>query len=183
MSSADEAEKLISIFVCSKDTDITNFLLKKAIEFEKLGKSRTFLIYDEDAEEFKLLGYFTLALQILKIPNEFSNRQIKKLDGFNAKFKNERITELPTILIGQIAKNELHKEEFSGTELMEYCFGKIFDGQEILSGRIIALECKNIPYLIEFYEQFGFARIEKDYEKDELQQLIRILSEDELLSN
>lgn len=41
MSSADEAEKLISIFVCSKDTDITNFLLNKAIQFEKIGKSRT----------------------------------------------------------------------------------------------------------------------------------------------
>ena len=43
------------------------------------------------------------------------------------------------------------------------------------------LECKRIHYLISLYEKFGFNLLEKDYEKDELLQLIRIISEDEII--
>ena len=85
MSDEEKAQELISIFECSKDTDIENFLKYKAIAFEKLGKSRTFFIYDEDKEGFTILAYFTLALQVLKVPEILSNRNIKNFDGFNAK--------------------------------------------------------------------------------------------------
>lgn len=78
MSDESKAHELISIFTCHKDPDIENFLKEKAILFEKLGKSRTFLIFDEGDEEFKVLAYFTLAPQVLKIPEKFSNRRIKK---------------------------------------------------------------------------------------------------------
>ena len=44
-------KELISIFVCERDCDIQNFIKEKAIPFEKLGKSRTFLIFDEDEDE------------------------------------------------------------------------------------------------------------------------------------
>lgn len=54
-------------------------------------------------------------------------------------------------------------------------------GQERLGGRIIMLECKDIPALIVFYNSFGFEKIEKDYGKEELIQFVRILSEDELI--
>lgn len=65
--------------------------------------------------------------------------------------------------------------------LMQYCLNTLLDGQARLGGRIIMLECKNIPYLINFYNQFGFFKIEKDYEEDELLQLVKILQEDELI--
>ena len=38
-----------------------------------------------------------------------------------------------------------------------------------------------MPYLIDFYSQFGFAKLEKDYQEDELIQLIKILHESELI--
>ena len=171
MSSESKAQELISIFECSKDTDIENFLKYKAIAFEKLGKSRTFFIYDEDKEGFTILAYFTLALQVLKVPEILSNRNIKNFDGFNAKIHGEKITEFPTILIGQ----------FSGNELMQYCLNTVFDGQMHLGGRIIMLECKNISYLIQFYEQFGFVKLDKDYHDGELLQLIKVLREEELI--
>jgi predicted GNAT family N-acyltransferase len=94
----------------------------------------------------------------------------------------EKITELPTILIGQFAKNELYiASGFSGNTLMQYCLNTLLDGQMRLGGRIVMLECKDIPYLIDFYEDFGFIRLDRDYEKDELIQLIRILKEDDLI--
>lgn len=43
------------------------------------------------------------------------------------------------------------------------------------------LECKNVPYLIRFYNEFGFSKIEKDYKEGELIQIIRILREDEVI--
>ncbi len=181
ISDEHRAQELISIFVCKNDNDIENFLKDKAILFEKIGKSRTFLIYNEEEDTFTVLAYFSLALQILKIPEGLSNRQIKNLDGYNAKIKGERITELPAILVGQLGKNDLYKEAISGYEIMQYCLSTLLLGQERLGGRIIMLECKNVPYLIDFYGKFGFCKIEKDYDEDELIQFVRVLQENEIV--
>jgi predicted GNAT family N-acyltransferase len=181
MSDEQKAQELISIFVCSKDNDVKKFLKERAILFERIGKSRTFLVFDEDEEEFKVLGYFSLALQVLKIPRTFSNRKIKELDGFNAKIHGQRILEFPAILIGQLAKNDLYKDRLSGYELMQYCLSTLLDGQMRLGGRIVMLECKDIPYLICFYEQFGFIKLDRDYQEGDLIQLIKILREDEII--
>lgn len=181
MSHESRTQQLISVFKCSKDNDIANFLKYRAIAFEKLGKSRTFLIFDEDAENFRVLAYFTLALQVFRVPEEYSNRKIKEFDGYNAKINGERIAEFPAILIGQVGKNDLYKEQITGYEIMQYCLNILMDGQMRLGGRIILLECKDVPYLIDFYSQFGFAKLEKDYQEDELIQLIKILHESELI--
>jgi hypothetical protein len=183
MSDEQMAQELISIFSCRNDADIENFLKNRAIHFDKIGKSRTFIIFDEDADDFSILAYFTIALQILKVPESLSNRKIKDFDGFSAKINGEKITEFPVMLIGQIGKNDLHKDKITGYKVMEYCMSTLLDGQMRLGGRIIMLECKDIPYLLEFYEQFGFMKLDRDYEEGELIQFIKILQEDELIDN
>jgi hypothetical protein len=175
-----EINKVFNNFVCEKDDDIEYFLKNKAIIFEKLGKCRTFIIYDEENNKFEILGYFTLALQILKIPNRLSNRKIKILDGFSAKKDNEVITELPCILIGQFGKNYNCHTKITGAEIMSFCLNILFDGQEKLGGRLIALECKNVGYLIDFYKNFNFDLINQNT-TNELLQFIRVLNEDELI--
>lgn len=97
------------------------------------------------------------------------------------KSKEKKIAEFPAILIGQFGENELFKNCITGFEAMNYCLSTLLDGQAQLGGRIIMIECKNIPYLIELYEQFGFSKIEKDYEEEELLQMIKILQEDEII--
>ncbi len=182
MSDEERAQELISIFVCEKDKDIESFLKEKAILFEKLGKSRTYIIINEDEDDFNILAYFTLAMQVLKIPEDLlSGRKTKALDGFSGKMRGNKITEFPTILIGQVGKNDLHRELISGLEVMEYCMEAIYKGQAVLGGRIIMLECKDIPYIINLYEKFGFQKLERDYSEDELLQMIKILSEDEII--
>lgn len=149
-----------------------------------MGKSRTFFIYDEDQNEFQILAYFTLALQVLKIPEDLiSGRKAKLLDGFSSKIKGVKITEFPSILIGQIAKNDMYSDVISGTEVLEYCLATIFEGQVRLGGRIVLLECKEIPYLIDLYKKFGFDKLEKDYEEGELLQMIKVLEEDEIIES
>lgn len=108
---------------------------------------------------------------------------IKKLDGFSANKGGQKITEFPVLLIGQLAKNEKYKAAMTGDELMTYCLSTILDGQELLSGRIIMLECKPIAALISLYERFGFGLIEEEEPASNgLVQMIRILQEHELVS-
>lgn len=184
MSDEVKAQELISIFVCKKDADIENFLKSKAIQFEKLGKSRTFFIYDENKDEFQILAYFTLAIQVLKIPEGMlSGNKVKKLDGLSANMRGSRITEFPSILIGQLGKNEMHPRAISGSEVLEYCLAKIFEGQVRLGGRIIMLECKDLPYLVRLYGKFGFNVLERDYAEGELIQMIKILEADEIIES
>ena len=151
----------------------------RAIEFEKSGKSRTFIVYNESDQIFKVLGYYSLAIQIFKIPEEYSNRQRKILDGFNAKIKGEKITEIPAYLIGQFAKNDLYKGFISGNLLMQFCLNSILDAQQKVAGRLVILECKDEPKLIEFYNRFDFKKVEKNYSEDEFIQLIRVFSKEE----
>ncbi len=64
---------------------------------------------------------------------------------------------------------------------MQYCLSTLLDGQKYLGGRVAMLECKDIPYLIDFYKQFGFIKLERDYQEDELAQLVKTLREEELI--
>lgn len=183
MSDEQQVQSLISCFECKYDPDIVNFLRNRAILFEKVGKSRTFILYDEsNEEEFNILGFFSLALQVLKIPEGFSNRRIKELDGFNAKVSGEVIEELPTILIGQLAKNDTFKHALSGDDLMTCCLETILSGQQFLAGRIVMLECKDVPYLKEFYKGYGFHMLEDEYDPGDLHQFIRIIPEQEIIA-
>ena len=182
MSNEEKAQQLISIFVCNKDPDIESFLKNKAIMFEKAGKSRTFFIFDEDESDFQILAYYTIAIRVLKIPDELlSVGKTQKLDGYSGKFRNQKITEFPTILIGQFAKNDLFIDKINGSEMMQYCLNTIYDGQKKLGGRIIMLECKDNIKLLKFYNNYGFEKLDKDYSDGELLQLIRVLHEDEII--
>lgn len=146
-----------------------------------MGKCRTFLIYDEDFPEFKVLGYYTIAIQAFKIPPDYSNRAITKLDGLSAKKNGEILTELPAILIGQLGKNDEFEKNITGHRIMEFCLNTVFDGQALLGGRLVILECKDVPYLFDFYQKYGFDKLEKDYKQESLKTFIRILKEDELI--
>jgi len=127
------------------------------------------------------MGYFTIALSILNIPEKFSKRKIKRLDGFSSKINNKKLTEIPGILIGQLGKNTDSNKTIKGNDLMAYCMAAIYQGQHYLGGRIIILECKNNAYLKTFYERHDFNLLEKDYQKDELLVYTKIIDEKELL--
>lgn len=92
-----------------------------------------------------------------------------------------KITEFPAILIGQLGKNDLYPGPISGSEVMEYCLLTLLKGQARLGGRIVMLECKDVPYIISLYKSFGFQKLEKEYEEGELLQMIKILEEDEIV--
>lgn len=90
--------RYLSSFFCEKDADIESFLRTRAAAFEKLSKSRTYLVLDEEKladGKFIILGYFTLALKVLIIPVDKSIRSRQQLDGFSGKIYGEPIREIP----------------------------------------------------------------------------------------
>lgn len=176
MASEDKIQEVISTFVCNKDKDIENFLKEKAIEFEMMSKSRTYFIVDEEALElgaFNILGYFSVALQVLKVPEELSNRKIKSLDGFSAKREGKVITEFPVFLIGQLAKNDTYTDGIAGSEIISFAMAAIYKAHEKVGGRIVLVECADKKQLLDFYQNNGFEIIRQD--DDSLIQLIRMI--------
>ena len=162
--SLEDVEDAISRFKCL-DKDVETFLKTKAIDFERRDKSRTYLVFDDDA----LLGYFTLSLNALPFRQEVSNNMIKRIDGFSKDVKAVGI-----ILIGQFGKDSERAGTFKGSELLNLCMQKIRIAKGILGGRFVMLECLEIPQVVSFYEKNGFAVLQKD-EKDKYLQMIRRL--------
>jgi hypothetical protein len=65
--------------------------------------------------------------------------------------------------------------------VLDYRLAKILEGQIRLGGRLIMLESKDIPSPVQLYEIFGFKVLEKDYQQNELLQMIKIIDEETII--
>ena len=164
----DRLKNLLSSFSCVYDEDIQNFLHNRAIEFEKLSKSRTYLIVSEEQfenpeiafDEFTIYGYISLAVKVFTVPEETSNRQRQQLDGFSAKEHGKQISNFPCYLIGQLARNSnVPKNSISGADLLNFAYDIIAISVDAVGGRNILVECRNNKKLIQFYLDNGFDKI------------------------
>lgn len=136
----------------------------RAIEFEHLSKARTYLICDkskiENGEGIDILGYFSIALKALHIPEGISIRTRKELDGFSGKIHNEPISDIPCYLIGQLARNDsATKESLSGKELIDEAHRIISASVSYVGGRYMMVECHNDPKILAFYKNNDFEEI------------------------
>ena len=87
----DLLKQFLSSFSYSDNKDIEWFLHNKAVEFEKLSKSRPYLICKENElqnsrlEQITIYGYISVTFKTLSIPDNASNRIQKALDRFSSK--------------------------------------------------------------------------------------------------
>lgn len=143
--------------------DIQFFLQNRAAEFELLSKARTYLIIDEDKLHqgyFIILGYFSLALKTLLIPETLSNRARKELDGFSGKIHGEPIQNISCYLIGQLARNSYYnKNAISGSDILCLACDTIAAAVELVGGRYIMIECRKNEKLLRFYHNHLFSEI------------------------
>lgn len=176
-------QALLSSFSCAQDSDIENFLHRRALEFERLSKSRTYLIFDEqelatrDVAGLTIYGYISLALKVLTVAEETSNRTRKELDGFNAKIKGKPINDFPCYLIGQLARNSaVPRECLSGRQLIEFARDVISASVEAVGGRYVMIECRDSEQLLRFYQENGFSEISRlaDGEQPMVQMISKI---------
>lgn len=161
-------------FCCQKDEAVQYFLRHKAEEFERIHKSRTYLIVDDDELEkgnIKLLAYFSLGLKVLTVSEGTSNRTRALLDGLSAKRRGKQISNFPVFLIGQLAKNDGYKDRINGREILSFAVDIIREAHKSVSGRLVLVECRDNEKLIDFYSSAGFDIIGKDSEDDSVQMI------------
>lgn len=176
----DLLEHFLSSFSCTNDKDIEYFLHNRAIQFENLSKSRTYLICNEDhlknnsLDNVVIYDYISVAIKILSIPRQTSNRIRKELDGFSAKLHGEPIQDIPCYLIGQLSRNSaVPKSILTGAELLGFAYSIISQSVEAVGGRYIMIECRNEPKLILFYERNLFKPI--SYIPDNGQPMVQMI--------
>ena len=156
-------QQILNTFLCEQGSDIASFLHSRAVEFERLSKARTYLIVDEISLKqgtFTILGYFSIALKTLSIPETLSNRARKELDGFSGKIHGEPIQNIPCYLIGQLARNSLtDAKTLPGNAIFGLAYGTIAAAVNLVGGRYLMIECRNIESLIRFYKDNLFTEI------------------------
>ena len=113
----DEVFSALQDSFSSKNADVEHFLKNSAVQSMKLHQSSTYLVMSMD---FVLLGYFTLALKVVRIDASLlSNRETSKLQRFSLLDKINNSFIVPAILIAQFSKNFNAKfQTIDGTSLM-----------------------------------------------------------------
>lgn len=167
----ENVKEILNQFECSLNEDVEFFIKEKAIEFLKLGISKTFLVTASYKEKQVIVGYFALTDKVTKIKkNALSKTLSRRIKRFsrNEDIKNYYIVSLP--LIGQLGKNfaNNYNELISGDVLLKLACDKVKEAQQILGGKFVFIECEDKPKLRDFYESNGFVCFDKrNLEKDE----------------
>ncbi len=83
----------------TKDSSVDDFLASKAVMMEKKQECRTYVAVD--VEQGRMLGFFTLAMRCLEIPDGcgLSNSMMRKLNR-----SEEKVSQ--AYLLGQLSRSE-----------------------------------------------------------------------------
>ena len=168
----EKTKNILNDFKCSLNKDVEFFIKEKAIQFLKMRRSQTFLIFSSYKGENVLVGYFAITNKITKIKKNLISKTLRK--------RINRFTEQPALekkyyevslpLIGQLGKNynNNYNKLISGDDLLKLACSKVKEAQNILGGRFVFVECEDKIQLNEFYERNGFVCFGKrNLEKDE----------------
>lgn len=142
------------------------------------------MIFSEDElcnksiAEQTVYGYVSIALKILSVPSETSNRMRKELDGFSAIIHGERISDFPCYLVGQLSRNsKVSRDCISGEQLLDFAEDVIDTAVSAVGGRYMMIECRDREKLIRFYRENDFEEIARIPDEEQpMVQMIRKIS-------
>ena len=166
--------EVLSLFFCTKNSDVETFLRDKAITFEKASRARTYLILDEEAltdGKINIIAYFTVSMKALNLREGISKNVRKHLDGLG----NKQGSTFVVYLIGQLGKNDTYSSEIDGKELIARAIATIKEAYKVVGGRYILVECEPVPGLKKLYEDNDFTFLQESLENDSLIQFIRFI--------
>ncbi len=169
----DFYHQLVADFSCPLNNDLEHFLKNTAIENQKKNISRTNLVYASFEEQKVLVGYYSLAIQVLTLEDDISKSIRKEITGFTDLHKNN----VPVFLIGQMGKNfyNNYNKLISGEELFAQAIIDIKEAQKLVGGRVVMIECKKDEKLKHFYNNtLGLRQIEHDQKNDLLTYVAKI---------
>jgi hypothetical protein len=157
----EEALKaFLSDFSTPHNADVEHFLKHNSLLFSKQGFSKTRLVLAQYQGKPVLAGYYTLCQKYIVIKErcKLSNTMAKRLRALSRPNKELKQKEIVAPLIAQLGKNATYKSAnlITGDELLELATDTIRKSLRLLGGRVVYLECEDIPYLLVFYKRNGF---------------------------
>ena len=163
-------ENVLNTFKGREESEVSDFLHNKSIDYEQRSLSSTYLIYNDRSQ---LVGYFTISNKGLIISKENYEKllktQQKKLSFNGRKLENGDYI-VNSFLLGQLGKNFnlSESEQIKGNFLLSLAFELLLEAKELINAKYVWLECKNSEKLIDFYKKFGFEKIDNFISKDGL---------------
>ena len=146
-------------FSCQRETDLEDFLMHKAIPYEKTNFGKTYLCIDSGElknGKFVVLAYFTIAQKSIDISSVSNNKKKKVLGNYPGR---DGLNSAPAYLIGQLGRSDLcDKEDLPGQQLLNECYHSISIASRVVGGNLIVLECREHMYE-KFYEKQGFKKL------------------------
>ena len=117
-------------------------------------------------------------MKILSVPEEWSNRKRKELDGLSAKIHGEPIKDFSCYLIGQLSRNsKVPHDSISGSDLLQVAYDVIAAAVDAVGGRYMMIECREEKKLVDFYLSNGFEEIQRSSDGNHIMvQMIRKIS-------
>lgn len=171
----EKIENSFKKFSCRREEDLENFLVHKAIPYEKTDYGKTYLLVDKeklDKGEFVILAYFALAQRSLDISGLSNKRKRKILGEYPGR---DSIKAVPAFLIGQLGRcDSCTKEELSGQQVLNECYHAISLAARIVGGKLVVLECREHMFS-KFYEGQGFKKLYNELNEEGLFTLYRKL--------
>lgn len=155
----DGARRLVSEFSCPRNPDVEDFLRQKAIPFCHQGISATHLVYKSFQKETVLVGYYALANKMITVKaSAFNSRWRQRMNRFATYQVESKSYVMAMPLIGQLGKNfaKGYDSLISGKELLDMACSEVRKMQRAFGGKMVYLECENVPGLIKFYTDNGF---------------------------
>lgn len=146
-------------FSCHREEDLENFLVNKAITYEKSDIGKTYLCLDAaelKEKRFVIMAYFTIAQRAVDISALSSKKRRKMLGSFPGR---DSIKYVSAFLIGQLGRcDDYSAEDLSGEQILNECYHAISLAARIVGGKMIVLECREHMYE-KFYQKQEFKKI------------------------
>ena len=121
-------QDILSSFSVSRNPDVECFIHDSAIAYEKSNNARSFIFINESGRP---LGFVSLALSYLKLPENASNSLKKRLRGYG------RLSSyiIPCYLIGQLARlDNVDKEDLPGNVIFSTIDYAVKEAQRFFGG-------------------------------------------------
>lgn len=164
---SEQINVILSDFYCPYNKDVDEFLHTKALEFSKQQLATVYLVFASYKNKPGLIGYFALAPKYFHVDVTHKGKIGSNLRKRISKFAtyDEAIHKyiVPAPLIGQLSKNYKngYDQLITGDELLKIACDTVKEGQRILGGKLVYLECEDVPALVNFYEENGFVNFGK----------------------
>ena len=170
----------LSSFAVPLNSEVEDFIRKKALQATKLKSSISYLVIDEDLAD--VVGYFTLLVKPFTILVASLSSKNRRLIARFAEENTEAGDYTASVyLIAQIGKNYAIEEplQISGGDLLNMALDKLRAAQDLVGGKLVLVEREaDRAKLLEFYNANGFKSWNGRYDKkDQVQydQMIRVL--------